>query len=773
MPERGWRLIGRLLTRLRPAEGWGTVFALLLGVLFVTGAVENAHWLRRAPSFYAPVVLAVLAGITAARLVRRGWWATALLAGSGLVVGIITAARAWPPFLLIMANLRHLAFILTRPEQTPPDIVLLPPWMLDRLQTFFGAIAVWRQGVTNGQAGAGPQVVSLTILLILWAATSWAGWSTFRHHRALLALAPAGFVLASNNYFASLPIIWLAPFMLALVILAVRLRQYRLETGWKANNVDYSREFRLELYLSGLFVAAAVAGIMLITPNVHLSAISNAFWDIFSHPYNVLEARVERFLPELDRSPRSLVDQGVTGGGGLPRSHLIGDPPELSERLVMAVSTSDADPVVSGSAANYRWRGVTFSAYNGHGWENPADTTIERFSPGEVWLTQSWQGRRSLRQVFEIAANRPFWLYGVGEPVAADRPFQAHLRGLDDAVGFEAEARDYTIISEMPDVTESDLRSAPPATGSALTPYLDLPDSTPDRVLALAADVTTAADTPYDQAKALESYLRTYPYDLDVPQPPTDVDIADYFLFDLQRGYCDYYATSMVVMARSLGLPARLAVGYAAGEYDEQRQRFTVVEADAHSWPEIYFTDYGWIPFEPTAAQPVYVRQPVGIETQVADGDAADLASQLAQLRRQAWLLSGVWRWALLLALPLLLILAVRTIWRDWRLRQRAANPWQLAYLHLERWGNRLDVTPAPWLTPHEYAQRWRSRLVQGTHPPDSAQAAADDIDQLSEALERRAYAPASAQPSDVAANPLWRQLRSKLRRLRWQRRFR
>jgi len=351
MPERGWRLLGRVLARLRPVEGWGTVFALLLALLVMAGAVEDARWLRRAPSFYTPVILALLAGMTAAHFVRRGWLAAALLAGSGLVVGIITTARAWPPLLLIAANLRHLALLLARPEQTPPDIVLLPAWMFDRLQAFSGAITVWRQGVAAGESAPAPQVISLAILLTLWAAAAWAGWATFRQHRALLALTPAGFVLAANSYFASLQTLWLAAFMMALVFLAVRLRQVRLETAWRANAVDYSREFRLELYLSGFFVAAAVAGAMILAPNVRLSAISNAFWGVFSHPYNVLEVRVERFLPELDRTPRSPVDQGVSAGRGLPRSHLLGDPPELSQRVAMIVSTNDSDPVASGMAA--------------------------------------------------------------------------------------------------------------------------------------------------------------------------------------------------------------------------------------------------------------------------------------------------------------------------------------------------------------------------------------------------------------------------------------
>jgi transglutaminase-like putative cysteine protease len=81
-------------------------------------------------------------------------------------------------------------------------------------------------------------------------------------------------------------------------------------------------------------------------------------------------------------------------------------------------------------------------------------------------------------------------------------------------------------------------------------------------VLALARDLTATEPTPFDRARAIEAYLRTYPYTLDLPSPKLDRDVVDYFLFDLRQGYCDYYATSMVVLARAAGLPARLAVGY-------------------------------------------------------------------------------------------------------------------------------------------------------------------------------------------------------------------
>ena len=139
--------------------------------------------------------------------------------------------------------------------------------------------------------------------------------------------------------------------------------------------------------------------------------------------------------------------------------------------------------------------------------------------------------------------------------------------------------------------------------------FLSLPDSVPARVLALARDLTASASTPYDRALAIENYLREFPYTLEVDAPPPGRDVADYFLFDLKQGYCDYYATSMVVLARAAGLPARLVIGYANGAYDFESAQYIVTENYAHSWVEIYFANIGWVEFEPTASQPAILYE--------------------------------------------------------------------------------------------------------------------------------------------------------------------
>ena len=96
--------------------------------------------------------------------------------------------------------------------------------------------------------------------------------------------------------------------------------------------------------------------------------------------------------------------------------------------------------------------------------------------------------------------------------------------------------------------------------------YLQLPDTVPFRVRDLAAKITAAYDNPYDKAEAIEAVLRTYEYNQGIAAPPPGADAVDYFLYDVKQGYCDYYASAMVVMLRSVGIPARFAVGYTPGK---------------------------------------------------------------------------------------------------------------------------------------------------------------------------------------------------------------
>jgi hypothetical protein len=149
----------------------------------------------------------------------------------------------------------------------------------------------------------------------------------------------------------------------------------------------------------------------------------------------------------------------------------------------------------------------------------------------------------------------------------------------------------------------------------------------------LAFELTREYDNIYDKAVALEEYLRQIPYNEDIEAPPPDRDGVDYFLFDSREGYCDYYASAMAVMARAVGIPARIAVGYAGWEYDKESDGCLVRRSNAHAWVEIYFPDYGWIEFEPTAGEPRIMRPGEGVE--VAEGDEERSRSEVTPRLRE------------------------------------------------------------------------------------------------------------------------------------------
>ena len=164
----------------------------------------------------------------------------------------------------------------------------------------------------------------------------------------------------------------------------------------------------------------------------------------------------------------------------------------------------------------------------------------------------------------------------------------------------------YDVTSLASVATEDDLRNAPIAYPEWVeNRYLPLPESVTDRTATLTRSVTAGATNPFDQAKAIEAYLRTnITYDLSVGVPSEGIDIVDYVLFENQRGFCEHYASAMTVMLRILGIPAKTVVGFFPGDWDDASQGYLYRQQNAHAWTEAYFPGYGWIRFEPTASQP-------------------------------------------------------------------------------------------------------------------------------------------------------------------------
>jgi hypothetical protein len=269
-----------------------------------------------------------------------------------------------------------------------------------------------------------------------------------------------------------------------------------------------------------------------------------------------------------------------------------------------------------------------------------------------------------------------------------------------------------------------------------LDKYLQLPEDFSPRVTQTALTVTVDMATPYAKAKAIERFLREqYPYDDAIPAPAPEVDPVEYFLYDLRRGYCDYYATAMVLMLRSLGVPARASSGYAEGIYDEESGLFFVTDADAHTWVEVFFPNLGWVEFEPTAGEspldrpegdlgtdllppgPTPVGTPAnpggnpfedGLQDELMNAPG-EVGADITTTGPSRW-----WIWAILT--PLALVLGILGLRRSQVFGPTAFTPElpPILYERMQRWAERLGLRTRLSDTPYEQGRTLGRALPEG-----------------------------------------------------------
>ena len=235
----------------------------------------------------------------------------------------------------------------------------------------------------------------------------------------------------------------------------------------------------------------------------------------------------------------------------------------------MTIRTRELPPmpnsVLPVDVPRHYWRGTIYDQYQGTGWVTSA-TNPQNFRANAPLIPGLLDHYAPLHLDVKLLhpEGRLFWngiLYSASVPFRADwrvRPqpdLFADQSTLLQADIFSAasSASSYEADTYVPQVTIQQLQAASTNYPDYVRKrYLQVPAELPSRVRQLAGRITYGIDNPYDKAKAIERYLRAnYPYDLEIPAPPSDQDVADYFLFDLKRGYCDYYATAMVVLARA------------------------------------------------------------------------------------------------------------------------------------------------------------------------------------------------------------------------------
>lgn len=272
-------------------------------------------------------------------------------------------------------------------------------------------------------------------------------------------------------------------------------------------------------------------------------------------------------------------------------------------------------------------------------------TSLDRFT-GQVWSSSSSYDdadqelpvadevgvpAESVQQTFTIEALAAIWLPSAFVPRTFDPVTDAAAlfdeRSATLIVNRDLDVSDglvYQVTSEAPRITLADIEGGGGDLPEDIVDrYLELPDDFSPRVRALAEQVTQGAVSPYEAARRLQDHLRQFTYDLTV-QAGHSGDALETFLFDVQRGYCEQFAGAYAAMARAVGIPARVAVGFTQGESDPTQPGTYIVRGEhAHAWPEVYLAGAGWVSFEPTPSrgQP-FTESYTGVApAQAASGD--------------------------------------------------------------------------------------------------------------------------------------------------------
>lgn len=726
----------RSLVRLE--QGWVSFFLLCVMVLSVAWSLQAPGWVPGLDMLAWVAFIGLVLGLVLSR-VRTS---AVLLHVLGLSVGTLL-------IVVLVSNM------------------IDEPTARERVLVLWFRLVDWVQVAIGGGIGTDNLLFLVLMAAIAWVMGYFASWTVFRTSTAWWAIVTSGSVLLVNISYVRHLVIHLIVYLICALALVARVNFAERERSWRLHGVRYSGGLVWHIFQTSLLVAIVVTVAMWLVPTADASRQMYQALNVLGGPWRRVESEFNRVFAGL-----GFAGSGPAGGA-------------FSETLALKGSVKLGDEVVMTIACDgpYYWRGMTYEKYTGRGWLSADLTAFEvpanedRLSGGGEYLL-----RKDVVYRVKVMAQRGSNIFVAGEPKMVSIPVIAELdlstagmaKRPPDASGetddgYYLEPRgvnwiraahglspgsEYTVVSSVSVADVASLRQAAARAVIAVTGqgrarnqigaqqltgggeypewvtsrYLALPESLPRRVVELARRITEGKTNAYDKAVAIESYLREYPYTMDLEPPPASQDAVSYFLFDARKGYCDYFASAMAVTLRSVGVPARVVSGYAPGEYDPTTGLYTVKDSQAHTWPEVYFPGYGWIEFEPTSSRALRERPLTPAEQRAnppfglsADADVPDLDELLEEQRASASRITpassaSLWE-GLRESLPIvgvgfLVCALVFGIVRFFWLRGLAGLPLsQSLYARMCRLSRWLGIRQPATETPLEYAQRL-SRMV-------------------------------------------------------------
>ena len=478
-------------------------------------------------------------------------------------------------------------------------------------------VSSWWDRITTGAVASDPSFYLLLICLLMWITGAWLSWCVLRWRKPMLGLIPGAAAFATN--------VLNVPqdqngYTLAMLVLTLALLLWTNYTASIANaqraNVKLTGDARWDFWESGLVAMAALIVLGIMLPPL---STADRTLDVESGIFTSW-AQLQQQLSH----PGFFSNGKSTGVTGFTTDVRLNGSLQRTRDVVFTYTIADY------SGPKY-FRGVNVSITSGGEWRYTQPNRIELrqlVAKNDLYQYAEDYEKLALGKVTIRMLRPPIGsqdvLFYPGLAYKVDRLTVSTQIQLSDANSVTVNTIDrlgsvqpttssgnYIATVEYSTATASDLQAAGTAYPEWLQPYTFLPQRgyrtqfVEQEIHNLAVKIVTnaGATTPYDKAAAIEAYLRNpsnFTYSLDA-KTPDGVDPMEYFLFQSKKGYCEFFATAMGDMLRSLGIPARLVNGFGPGTFDAQTNQYVVRGEDAHTWVEVYFPKYGWIPFEPTA----------------------------------------------------------------------------------------------------------------------------------------------------------------------------
>lgn len=737
----------------------------------------------------------------------EGWLAMALLAVAVycVVYSIIAANYESNTFILPWSAFAGLLVGLgvAKVRRMPQAVMhlaacLLGHWLAVYLTSMVALHISWlvllnniRSTIVDGGISSIPSSADMVFLFYLTFLSFFLGyfgaWLIYRVHLPwLVAFVYCSIMLVNLNNVTQQDMSWLIMLLLAaLLLLVARIHLSAQLAQWKQEGLHTDLPWLRGIISRSMQIAVLLAiGTLLIgsiVPTAGQPQTGATIWNNLTNAFsNITQGHISL------QSPGSILQPYQAP------ANFFGD--QLSITGSVHLPTGQVLYYTSSAAQQYPYlEGFTYDSFDGHTWTSQVSTTPQSFAadtplPTDAALRNSTQITTNVTIVVPPQGTK-YYIFGPAQPTTFDVATNIYGSGVTSAWTQQSPlvvGEHYQVISTQPIAATTDLEAVPyPQDDNGIWQqdpnylalkafYLQTPTDLSATVLQTARQWTQGTTNPYDALRQLEAHLSdqtVFTYSVDNPPVPNNVDAADWLL-QTRKGFCTYYATTMVMMARLLGIPTRMVNGFSRGHFDPLRNVWEVDGSDAHSWVQAYLPGFGWVNFDPTpgyAANAAPVQQatpqpaPTPKPVKSTPTPATKKGTAPVQPPGTPGSTSGTFGGAnqsLLIALTIgallfsLLVLLLALAMRWWRNLYPESTVIAGMYWRLCRVASWVGFAPRASQTPYEYS------FLLSQHVPRHAM----PLQRLTELFVREKYAEPRNLPSQ-ALNEMGEHIRPGLRK--------